>query len=44
MLIGELAAASGTTAKTVRLYEAKALLTPAVVRFHRHAAERYAPT
>lgn len=30
MLIGELAAASGTTAKTVRFYEAIALLPPAV--------------
>ncbi len=30
MLIGELAAASGTTAKTVRFYESIALLAPAV--------------
>lgn len=30
MLIGELAEASGTTAKTVRFYEANALLPPAV--------------
>ncbi len=30
MLIGELAAVSGTTAKTVRFYEANALLPPAV--------------
>lgn len=29
MLIGDLAALSGTTAKTVRFYEASALLPPA---------------